>query len=597
MKKFPFYRSRSLVPWLSGLLILLLLLSSSSYLFQISTAFAAPLPQTEITTQSVIDALSAWFATYSGFEFTQRGWINIGDLGRARTRLDQWDVEAYIDADYLNETQANAAYVDYTNAGLGYFNDLVFATQPANVAGVTVWHEVMHAIFDADDGALIVTSDEIYTWYMEGQIRGLHHLMAFENELRSPDCDPEELERNWTRYNMFVTNTAIDFGTYGRITPEGKNQLAQLTGFQVPDPATLRGLYESSGLLEKCGGTPTPGPTATQAAVATQDSTSSGKATSSRMFLIDNSGSMDGVRIVSAISSAQSTLNSLPATTEVAVQFFGVSGCDVSVVQDFTLDHSAANQVIAGASAWGDTPLAAAISQGGSYMRANANTNDMVMILLSDGEETCDGDPVDAAGQLNSSSSTLPSEVFTVGGLIKNLFTPNILTQGTGTITLHVVGFGIEPGSETETQLRGIAAAGLGNYYQADDEIQLTEALKQAAEDSGASQFSFRWIWICGGSLLCLLGLAAVVGGIIFIARRSKKSAQDGSLEITPSPTASKSEPSPPAKKAEKAAKKTVKKTTEEKPAPIVCKSCGEGIKSNAKTCSHCGAPQSGGKE
>jgi ribosomal protein L37E len=94
-----------------------------------------------------------------------------------------------------------------------------------------------------------------------------------------------------------------------------------------------------------------------------------------------------------------------------------------------------------------------------------------------------------------------------------------------------------------------------------------------------------------------LLGLAAVVGGIIFIARRSKKSAQDGSLEIAASPTASKSEPSPPAKEAEMAAKKTVKKTTEEKPAPIVCKSCGEGIKSNAKTCSHCGAPQSGGKE
>lgn len=597
MKKFPFYRSRSLAPWLSVLLILLLLLSSSSFFFQIPTAFAFPLPQTEITTQSVIDALSTWFNTYGGFEFSQRGWISVGDLGKVRARLDQWDVEAYVDPGYLSETNAFAAYVDYTNAGLGYFNDLVFAAEPANVAPVAVWHEVMHSIFDAHDSDLKVTTDEIYTWYMEGQIVGLVYLMRFENELSSPDCDPEELEVRWGHYDRFLTQKAIDYGGYGSISPEGKTQLAQLTGFQIPDIATLRGLYESSGLIDKCGETAVPVPTAIQAQAPTQKSTSSGKTTSSRMFLIDNSGSMDGEGIVSAISSAQSTLSSLPATTEVAVQFFGISGCDVSVVQEFTLDHSAANQVIAGASAYGDTPLAAAISQGGSYMRANASTKDMVMILLSDGEETCDGDPVDAAGQLNSSSSILPPEVFTVGGIIKNLFNPSILAQGRGTITLHVVGFGIEPDSETETQLRAIAAAGLGNYYQADDEIQLTEALKQAAEDSGASQFPSLWIWICGGSLLCLMGLAAVVGGIIFITRRSRKSAEDGSLEITSSPTASKSSSSPPAKEVEIAAKKTAKKTTKKKPAPIVCKSCGEGIKPNAKTCSHCGAPQDGGKE
>ncbi len=592
MKKNPSHRSRPPASWVGGILIFIYLLFSLSSAVFISSAVAAPLPQTEITTQSVIDALSAWFATFSGFEFTQRGWITIGDLGKARARLDQWDVEAYIDPDYLNETQANAAYVDYTNAGLGYFNDLVFATQPANVAGVTVWHEVMHAIFDADDGALKVTNDEIYTWYMEGQIRGLHHLMAFENELRSPDCDPEELERNWTRYNMFVTRTAIDFGTYGRIPPEGKTQLAQLTGFQVPDPATLRGLYESSGLLEKCGGTPTPGPTATQAPAATQKSSSSGKATSSRMFLIDNSGSMDGFRIAAAISSAQSTLSSLLPTTEVAVQFFGVYGCDVSVVQDFTLDHGAASQVIAGANAWGDTPLAEAITQGGSYMRANASTRDMVMILLSDGEETCYGDPVNAAGQLNSTSSTLPREVFTVGGLIKNLFIPSVLAQGTGTITLHVVGFDIEPGSEAETQLRAVAAAGLGNYYQADDEIQLTEALKQAAEEGSSGGLFPNWLWICGGSLLCLLGLGIVIGAVVFLNRRMKKASQEvltDSPAVSPPPeTKSSASVSPPEKKAAKPAKK--------KTSPKVCTSCGEKLKSDEKICSHCGASQGGNK-
>jgi len=347
MNSSPAHRSGSLPRWVGGLLTSLILISP------LSRAAAAPLPQTEITSQAVLDALSTWFATFSGYEFSQRGWVTVGDLAKARARLEQWDVEVYIDPNYLNETKAAAAYVDYTNAGLGYFNDLVFATDPANVAGATVWHEVMHAIFDAHDDELLVTSDEIYTWYMEGQVVGLGYLMAFENELRSADCNPEDLEREWTRFNHFMTISAIDFGTYGAISDAGKDQLTQLTGFQVPDPATLRGLYESSGLLEKCGGTPTPGPTSTQAALPTQTqkSASTGKTTSSRMFLLDNSGSMEGERILAAINSAQATLRGLSPTTEVAAQFFGVYGCEVAVVQDFTLDHTAASQVIADATA------------------------------------------------------------------------------------------------------------------------------------------------------------------------------------------------------------------------------------------------------
>ncbi|NQS92490.1 MAG: hypothetical protein HQ574_08785, partial [Chloroflexi bacterium] len=272
--------SHNRIQWIAGLILIL------GFVFPLAATAAAPLPQTEITTQSVIDALSAWFATFSGFEFTQRGWVTMGDLGKIQARLDQWDVEAYVDAGYLSETKANAAYVDYTNAGLGYFNDLVFANQPVNVAGGTVWHEVMHAIFDANDESLLVKNDEIYTWYMEGQIVGLRYLIAFENELRSPDCDPQELERDWTRFNHFMTKSAIDFGTYGAITDAGKAQLAQLTGFQVPDPGTLRGLYESSGLIEKCGATPITGQTAP---TETQKTANTGKVTSSRMFLMDNS--------------------------------------------------------------------------------------------------------------------------------------------------------------------------------------------------------------------------------------------------------------------------------------------------------------------
>lgn len=549
---------------------------------------AAPQSQTNITTDSVIQRLTTYFGSFSNLQAVQRGWITIGDTGKAKARLDQWDVEAYIDAAYLDETKANAAYVDYTNAGLGYFNDLVFADQPANVAGVTVWHEVMHAIFDAHDDELLVKNDEIYTWYMEGRIRGLGSLSFFEQELSNPDCDPEELERRWNRYAHFMTNVAPDFGGYGAMPAGGAAQLAQLTGFQVPDLAALRGLYESSGLIEKCGGTPTPGPTATGAPRPTGTQPAhGGKASASRLFLIDNSGSMamEG-RLPAAINSAQATLSGLSPQTEVAVQFFGTTSCDVVVVQDFTLDHGAASGVISSAVAYGDTPLAAAIAQGGTYMRANASTRDMVMILLSDGEETCQGDPVGAAVALNGSSA-LPDSL---GTAVQLLTRPAGYFQGSGTITLHVVGFGIPPGSPAEAQLQEVAAAGLGNYYQADDEIQLTEALQQAVEDSPETRPLIpRWLWICGGSLLCLVGLGLGVGAVVWLTRRSRRQAGDPEV---PAPAGS-----PPETLEADPEEPPESLTAAEVKAPgevLQCPSCGRELQPEDQFCSACGAPRGG---
>ncbi len=564
---------------LMSLLVLLICLSLPAG----PTSAASSLAE-EIEAQLVLDRLSAYFGSFGGMEAVQRGWVSIGDMGIVRGRLDDWDVEVYIDADYLDETGANAAYVDYTNAGLGYFNDLVFADRPANVAGVTVWHEVMHAIFDVHDDELVVSNDEIYTWFMEGQVRGLDFLEGFEAELRKPDCDPQQLEKLWTRYEFFSTNVAPDFGGYGAIPSGGRQQLARLTGFQVPEPAALRGLYESSGMIESCAGTPTPGPTPTARPQTTStQSAANNQARASRMFLIDNSGSMDGGRIQAAISSAQSTLSGLSPDTEVAVQFFGTSGCDVAVVQDFTLDHAAASAVIASATAWGDTPLAAAISQGGAYLRANASTRDMVMILLSDGEETCLGDPVGAARDLNG-TSVLPE---TIGGAFQLLTAPAAYFQGSGTITLHVVGFGIAPGSSAELQLQEIAQAGLGNYYQADDEVQLTEALQQAVEDSPASRRQIpSWLWLCGGSLFVLASLGLVIAVLVGLNRRRKKREEPGPAPALPPEQLDRAPAGGPESLKENQAETGRGKA--------YCTSCGTELQADDKFCSACGAPRGG---
>ncbi|HMO01710.1 MAG TPA: VWA domain-containing protein [Oligoflexia bacterium] len=75
------------------------------------------------------------------------------------------------------------------------------------------------------------------------------------------------------------------------------------------------------------------------------------------------------------------------------------------------------------------------------------------IILLSDGEETCGGDPVSVVRELISSGFK---------------------------VTVHTVGFDVD--LKTQKLLMAIASAGGGKYYDAKDAIQLTSALKDAAK-------------------------------------------------------------------------------------------------------------------
>ena len=191
----------------------------------------------------------------------------------------------------------------------------------------------------------------------------------------------------------------------------------------------------------------------------------------SRLFSIDNSGSMDDDdKIGTAKRSAHNALNALSASTEVALQFFGVSSCDVEIVQDFTLDHALIHSKIDTAVASGSTPLAEAIQQAGDYMRQHARNSSRDIILLTDGEESCEGDPVAAAQSLNNPATSMRRWPRLI---------PIVYAQEPP-IRLHVVGFGITDPA-VEQQLRQVADAGMGQYYPAGDEAELTNALTQAA--------------------------------------------------------------------------------------------------------------------
>ncbi|OGW80812.1 MAG: hypothetical protein A2Z83_04305 [Omnitrophica bacterium GWA2_52_8] len=110
------------------------------------------------------------------------------------------------------------------------------------------------------------------------------------------------------------------------------------------------------------------------------------------LFLIDASGSMEGGPIESAKRSVQSTVKGLEGDSEVAVMSF--SGCGgASILLGFTDDMASAASAVEGLSASGATPYSKAIAEGRQYLNAQSKMEPKRMIILSDGMETCQGNP------------------------------------------------------------------------------------------------------------------------------------------------------------------------------------------------------------
>jgi hypothetical protein len=178
---------------------------------------------------------------------------------------------------------ANAAYVDCDGVGCSnYFNDMVLADQPNNVPAQTMWHEGMQAIFDDHDSELLVSTDEIYTWYMEDTInRPLGQVLtAYEDEWnKGKDCSPERLQQLW---DMFLRQMEdVKNTSYGPITDASQlSQLCEMTGFCV-DVAQIQAGYKVAG-MDKCQAEMTPTAPASAPSNALD-----------LIFCIDVTGSMD----------------------------------------------------------------------------------------------------------------------------------------------------------------------------------------------------------------------------------------------------------------------------------------------------------------
>jgi Mg-chelatase subunit ChlD len=290
--------------------------------------------------------------------------------------------------------------------------------------------------------------------------------------------------------------------------------------------------------------------------------TASAKLDHSIVFCVDNSDSMKGQPIIDAMNAGVAAVKAAPyGSVEMALYFFGQNGCDPPFrVLDFTLDHDSVRAAIQTAAARGNTPLAAMITMAGQYIQSSARGQEGTIILLTDGMETCNGDPIGAARALN------PNLKLKTGLFTKPLYAANSIP-----IKLQVVGFNIAAAG-TETTLKQIAAAGNGNYYPANNMQELSNALTQVVKEASNKGINFQtWWFIAGGAALLLL--------IILLARRGKPKAAPA-VAVAGAPN-------------------TVQPQMKQSPAvstPLLasasfCSNCGARIQAGAAFCTGCGKP------
>jgi Mg-chelatase subunit ChlD len=489
-------------PPLRGFLVLVVLLFA---LFSPSLAversglavvLAAPPRQTEINVVDMVDVMNRWhLGAFRGYKFNT--WISLGDVTRFNDRIADGDVQVYLDPAHLQSLGAAAAYEDCAGIGCSkYMNDIVLADQPANVDPKTMWHESMHAIFDAHDSELLVPDDEIYTWYMENTVDVLNQVLTrYEDEWNKGDqCDQQLLDQLWGMFERRMEEAKAGQGFYGPITSDAQlQQLRQLTGFHA-DVATIKANYAAAG-MDKCTPlTPTVEPNRAL--------------TKSVILVIDASGSMDGTKIQEAKAAAKNLLQSMGVGQEVGLLVF--YDCGAITWHPFSTDFASFLPIVDAIYASGGTPLGASIRTAGGHMSAEASGREGVIIVLTDGGESCGDNPVDAASSVYQ--MTLPRKIS-----YAPMSLPVAYADG-GDILVSVIGFDIGDAT-VEEQLRAIAEAGGGQYFAASDVDELSTALKQAAGARGISTL----LLIGGGVAACVLPLLLLLVVVILLSGRRRR--------------------------------------------------------------------------
>jgi len=175
------------------------------------------------------------------------------------------------------------------------------------------------------------------------------------------------------------------------------------------------------------------------------------------LFVFDTSSSMNepfegGTRLAAGKKVLASFLASVPQGVGIGLRIFG--SCDRSslVFPVQPLDTATMTRSIGEIKASGATPLALSLDLAAADLAGVADAK--AILLITDGQESCGGDPVYSAGQVLAKISDL---------------------------RIHVVGFEIKGDAATRQQLIRIAEAGGGLYVDAASSGELASALRLVA--------------------------------------------------------------------------------------------------------------------
>ncbi len=174
------------------------------------------------------------------------------------------------------------------------------------------------------------------------------------------------------------------------------------------------------------------------------------------LIILDTSSSMDeafetSTKIVAAKQVLTDVVSELPEGIDVGLRIFG--GCEFSrlLLPVGPLDRAALHAQIQAIETGGPTPIAYTLQQAEGDFSNPADSK--LVLLVSDGMETCHGNPVSAARELVASWPSLH---------------------------IDVVGFNVAGQSSAVDQLRQIAETTQGTYYSAQSSEQLRIALQSA---------------------------------------------------------------------------------------------------------------------
>jgi Ca-activated chloride channel family protein len=187
------------------------------------------------------------------------------------------------------------------------------------------------------------------------------------------------------------------------------------------------------------------------------------------IVMIDGSGSMAGrmgdrTKLELAREAALGFVDGLPASVQTSLLVFGQQGnnsqdgkaksCSaIDVLAPMAADRGRLRTALGQVRAVGWTPLAAGLDRAEALLAASATPGEQVIYVVSDGEETCGGDPVAVARRINS---------------------------GRTRAIVNVIGFNLPSGEAAK--LTAVARAGGGGFVNLSNAAELERYTAQVRE-------------------------------------------------------------------------------------------------------------------